>query len=154
MSKGVQEHKMEDGGLGNLASPGHLEESASHQNLSIFYHVTKPVLQQISALSISIDMALPQEASLIPKLCYSSRASRSDSTILRTSRLKHAFAILGALPLGEGGGAKHSPLTGAHENHEKSSKINFPENHQGSSYITYKHSRASLMTPRHHLNHP
>ena len=32
---------------------------------------------------------------------------------------------LGALPLGDGGGAKHSPLTGAHENHETSFKIIF-----------------------------
>ena len=29
-SRGVPESLVEDGGLGNLASPGHLEESASH----------------------------------------------------------------------------------------------------------------------------
>ena len=52
-----------------------------------------------------MDMALSQEASLIPKLCYSSRSSRSDGYILSTSRLKHAFAInmfdpiAGVLPL-------------------------------------------------------
>ena len=38
------------------------------------------------------------------------------------------FVILGALPLGEGGGAKHSPLTGAHgkrcKNHVKKSENN------------------------------
>ena len=40
--------------------------------------------------------------------------------------------ILGARPLGEGGGAKHSPLTGTHEkiqeNHEKTT---FLKNRQG-----------------------
>ena len=56
------------------------------------YHVTKPVLQQIFALSISMDMGLPLEASLTPKLCYSWPSSKSDSTILRTSCLKHEFA--------------------------------------------------------------
>ena len=29
-AKGVREYKVEDGSLGNLASPGHREESASH----------------------------------------------------------------------------------------------------------------------------
>ena len=29
-SKGVPAHKVEDGSLGNLASPGHLEDTASH----------------------------------------------------------------------------------------------------------------------------
>ena len=53
---------------------------------------TNSVLQQISALSISMDMALRQDLSLIPKLCYSRGASRSDSTILRISCLKPALA--------------------------------------------------------------
>ena len=59
---------------------------------SWFCHVTKSVLQQISALSISMDMALRHDLSLIPKLCSSSGASRSDSTILRISCLKPALA--------------------------------------------------------------
>ena len=37
-SKGVPAYKVEDGGLGNLASPGHLEESASH-------HITLDITQ-------------------------------------------------------------------------------------------------------------
>ena len=53
---------------------------------------TKPVLQQISALSISMDTPFIQDLSLIPKLCYSRGASRSDSTILRISCLKPALA--------------------------------------------------------------
>ena len=56
------------------------------------YHVTRPVLHLGSALSISMDMGLPLEASLTPKLCYSWPSSNSDSTIRSTSCLKHAFA--------------------------------------------------------------
>ena len=52
---------------------------------------TKSVLQQISALSISMGMALRQDLSLIPKLCYSSGASRSDGYIASISCLKHAL---------------------------------------------------------------
>ena len=57
-SKGVRDHRQEDGVLGSLGPPGDLEESVSHH--------------------------FPNAS------------------------------ILGALPLGEGGGAKLSPLTGAH----------------------------------------
>ena len=43
-------------------------------------------------------------------LAPSERASK----IIRVHFRNHSFDELGALPLGEGGGAKHSPLTGAH----------------------------------------
>ena len=62
---------------------------------------------------------------------------------------------LGALPLGEGGGAKHSPPGHAWTNHTKNmKKIKISENHHGSSWETQDHSRISLVTPRHHLKHP
>ena len=56
------------------------------------YHVTKPVLQLCSVLSISMDMGLSLVASLTPELCYSSSASNSDSTILSISCLKPSLA--------------------------------------------------------------
>ena len=49
-----------------------------------FHHDHKPILQQISMLSIIMDMALIQDHSLVPKLCYLSGASKSDVSILST----------------------------------------------------------------------
>ena len=53
------------------------------------------------------------------------------------------FCALGALPLAEGGGAKHSPLTGEHgkmlQNHQKSIFLK----------IIKDHPRALRNTPRH-----
>ena len=58
--------------------------------------------------------------------------SERASKIIRIDIRKLSFDGLGALPLVEGGGAKHSPLTGAHEKiWQKSSKIKFSENPQG-----------------------
>ena len=63
-------------------------------------------------------------------LAPSERASK----IIRVRLRKLSFDELGALPLAEGGGAKHSPLTGAHgKMWQKSSKINF------SSWIILEH---------------
>ena len=55
----------------------------------------------------------------------------------------HSFDELGALPLAEGGGAKHSPLTGAQgkcgKNHQKSTFLK----------IIRDHPRALRNTPGH-----
>ena len=57
------------------------------------YHVTKSVLQQISALMISTNMPLTQDLRSIPKLGYLRPSSKSDSRILSTSQKKTPVAI-------------------------------------------------------------
>ena len=53
---------------------------------------TESVQQLGSMLSITTDMGLVLDLSLIPKLCYFSPASRSDRWIRSTSRLKTRLA--------------------------------------------------------------
>ena len=57
------------------------------------HHATRSVLQSCSALMITTDMALALDLSLIPKVCYSCRLSRSDVRILSTSHFKTRLAI-------------------------------------------------------------
>ena len=59
----------------------------------IFHHEHKPILQQISVLSITMDMALIQDHSLVPKLGLSWPSSKSDSSILSTRQKQTSLAI-------------------------------------------------------------
>ena len=67
---------------------------------------------------------------------HKKKLSRKSSVII----LEHLE--LGAFPLDEGGGAKHSPLTGVHENHKNHQKTTFPK-------IIMDHPRALRNTPGH-----
>ena len=66
----------------------------------IFHHEPKSILQEISALRIITNMALTQDHSLIPKLCYLSGASNSDVRILSTWQKKTSIAINSCVFLG------------------------------------------------------
>ena len=62
------------------------------------YHAQTSVQLSCSALMIITDMGLVQDLSLVPELCSSSGASKSDRSILSTSGLKtslatHSFAL-------------------------------------------------------------
>ena len=110
VSKGGRELRQEDGVLGNLAAPGHREESASHHFL-----IMKIAIKGVPATNDGDPPDFPLRGS------YQRKPEESAS-----HNLGHSLLVRE--------GVRSTLLSRVHmKNHEKSSKINFPENHQGTS---------------------